>query len=133
MHHFPQLGVAELVILGILIFVLVPWGGRRGARRRQERAHAERMKALEMGLPVPGADPHWPRACTCIAIGAVAPLGIFVLAFLATIMGPENVASHGVIWGVAFLTSTVAIGCGTGLGFSLLGSSDGAGQPNPGA
>jgi hypothetical protein len=39
-----------------------------------ERKHAEKMKALEMGL-VPGPSP-WPLALVCAAIGGGVPIGV---------------------------------------------------------
>jgi hypothetical protein len=50
-------------------------------RSKREWEHLERMKAMEMGLPVPGTN-AWPSAAA-IAIGAGVPLGAFLFTWLA--------------------------------------------------
>ncbi|RUL82338.1 hypothetical protein [Tautonia sociabilis] len=48
----------------------------RQSARNREWQHRERMKAMELGLPVPGAEAWAGRSA--IAIGAVMPVGVFV-------------------------------------------------------
>ena len=51
-------------------------------QRRREWEHLERMKALELGRPLPSAQ-VWPALAT-IAIGAIMPMGVFIVAWLAS-------------------------------------------------
>ncbi|QDV35762.1 hypothetical protein [Tautonia plasticadhaerens] len=53
----------------------------RQASRKREWQHRERMKAMEMGLPAPGAEAWSGRAA--IAIGAAMPVAVFVVGWFA--------------------------------------------------
>jgi hypothetical protein len=120
---FPQ---AAVIALGIVVASLMTMAASilRGRRLRQEWGHAERMKALEMGIYVPPRESPWPRAVVCLSIGVIVPLGAFVCAWLTTITAPMKMMEQGVVWGVAFLVSTTAIGCATSLAPGLPGSTD---------
>jgi hypothetical protein len=72
-HSRHRRRAANSPALGSLILILLI----RNAQRRREWDHAERMKALEMGLPVPPRDSPWAKASVCIAIGVVVPLLAF--------------------------------------------------------
>ena len=70
--------VAILLVLFTCALLLI-----RNGHRRREWEHAERIKALEMGQPLPARDAPWTRAWICIAIGAGVPLIAFVLTGIA--------------------------------------------------
>src|SRR6516165_8140795 len=54
-------------------------------RQRREWEHAERMRALELGQPLPDHRGHaWPALVT-IFIGAGVPVGTFLISWLATV------------------------------------------------
>jgi len=77
--------------------------------KKREMRHAERMRAMEMGLPIPG-DTGW-AAATAIAIGAGVPIGSFVATLIARVMTD---ASDSIFQAPA-LVSIVAVACGAGL------------------
>ncbi|WP_169972617.1 hypothetical protein [Tautonia rosea] len=79
----------ELVIMVPIVAILMPLilvptviVLRQRARRR-EWEYRERMKAMEMGLPVPGSEVWASRVA--IAIGAIMPAGVFGVAWLASL------------------------------------------------
>lgn len=83
--------------------------------KKREMRHAERMRAMEMGLPVPG-DLGW-AAATAIAIGAGVPIGSFVAALVARVAtdaGDNIFAAPAVV-------SVVAVACGTSMCKRLIG------------
>lgn len=128
-----------LMIPIFAIAVPVALGCHHAARKRQLE-HVERMKALEMGLPLPGAS-AWP-AVLCIAIGAVVPIAALVVGLVATIlhtggrggqlahMGPDivfwdHVRStnyYAVVWTGSGAVGVAGIVGGTLLALKLLGS-----------
>jgi hypothetical protein len=77
--------VVLIPIVAILMpLVLVPTViVLRQRDRRREWEHRERMKAMEMGLPVPGTEVWASRVA--IALGAVMHVGVFAIAWLATL------------------------------------------------
>src|SRR4051812_43099259 len=76
--HFPEILIP---LAGIALpMVLVPTiMGMRQANKKREYQHAERMRALELGQPIPGQS-HW--AAAVAAIGAGVPLASFLFTFL---------------------------------------------------
>jgi len=82
--------LVDLLLGAGLVFLLV-----RNGHRRREWQHAERMKALEVGLPVPPHDASRARAAVCIAIGAGVPLMVFGIALAAY---HEDPAHHVALW-----------------------------------
>lgn len=84
--------------------------------RKREWEHLERMKALEMGVPVPGNEPWLARVC--MAIGAGVPIVSFVLAWIANESGPNG----EIAWASATLVGGMGIVCGTILASRLLTS-----------
>src|SRR5262245_55515355 len=82
------------------------------AKREQELAHAERMKALERGLPLPDAQIAQARAERIRArwggiVAVAVPLGsmAMALAFTAIVMGAGEawmvIPSAAIAWGIA--------------------------------
>jgi protein-S-isoprenylcysteine O-methyltransferase Ste14 len=98
-------GVGALVFF---VIVLPIYWGIRLARRGQEIAHTERMRALELGHPLPGtvadAAGSWPPG---VAIGLWVPLGVFGIAFVS---GNHNNPS---VWIAAALVGVAGVICGT--------------------
>lgn len=70
--------LAFLVLLTVFAFLLI-----RNGQRRREWEHAERMRMIEMGLPILPRDAPWAKAAVCIAIGAVVPFSAFLFTNLA--------------------------------------------------
>lgn len=105
-------------LAGILMpVVLVPSiMAMRLRTRKREWEHLERMKALEMGVPVPGNEP-W-LAKVCIAIGAGVPITSFVLAWIAN----ESNSNGEVAWASATVIGGMGLVCGTILTSRLLTS-----------
>ncbi len=85
--------------------------------RKRDYQHAERMRAIELGHPLPRSE-FWP-ALTAIAIGGVVPFGTFFFAFLATVI---NGSVNGVWECAGFVGVTSVIG-GTILAHRLIGRS----------
>jgi hypothetical protein len=97
----------------------------RGERRKRELDHIERMRAIEVGRAYPGESkfglagiPQWvvPHVIAAL-IGAVVPLGVFLCAFLASLI----VGFHQDIWMATCLVGFGAVICGTvleGVAFS---------------
>ncbi|HEV3165176.1 MAG TPA: hypothetical protein VGZ22_14210 [Isosphaeraceae bacterium] len=88
----------------------------RHATRKREWEHAERMKALELGVPVPGSD-SW-RAAVCMAIGAGVPVGAFAFAWIAGMTTHTSADS----WEAAVAVGIPGVLCGTFLAARLLPS-----------
>jgi hypothetical protein len=86
--------VASLVALPIMLHF-------RAERRKRELDHIERMRAIEVGRSYPGelkssllAFPQWAPQLISLSIGAAVPLGVFLFAFLSTLIG----GFHQEIW-----------------------------------
>jgi hypothetical protein len=73
---------AAIVAASLLFMISV--AGARARHRRREWKHAERMRMIEAGLPIPpGAGADWARASVCISLGVGVPLLAFVFTWLA--------------------------------------------------
>jgi hypothetical protein len=95
--------------------------------RRRELEHIERMKALEMGQPVPGSQ-AWP-ALAAISIGAGVPIGAFFVTWLASMTGHAS----GDIWLAPIIVGLAAVISGASLGTKLFGRKPSANAPGPAA
>ncbi len=85
--------------------------GFRHSKRNRELEHAERIKALEMGRPLPGEakDQPWSMAARMATwIGAGVPIGVFVCAWLTSMM----VGYHETVWGAAGVVGLSGVICG---------------------
>lgn len=82
--------------------------------RKREWQHQERMRAMDLGLPIPNGD-IWP-ALTAIAIGAGVPVGSMFWAFVA------NAGSHDAhgAWPCAMMVGMAGVIGGTKLAGRLL-------------
>jgi hypothetical protein len=86
----------------------------RHVGRKREWEHIERMKAMEMGLPVPGAEP-W-SASVCMAIGAGVPAAAFFFTWLSYVQAPR----HGDIFLAPTLVGIAAVFVARSLALKLL-------------
>jgi hypothetical protein len=101
----PLAGIALPMILVPTILTL------RQAGKKREYAHLERMKALEMGQPVPG-ESNWAQAFACAAVG----LGVPSVAFLFTMIAVLNAPSTpGEIWMAPAVVSCFALMSSAGM------------------
>lgn len=103
-----------VVVLGVI--VLVGWMGLRHAWKERELEHAERMRALEVGLLLPRDRPFWSPERVAVAIGAGVPLGALVLALAAT----EVDSAGAMAWPAAGLVGAIGLICGTVLALRLV-------------
>jgi hypothetical protein len=72
----PLAGIALPLFLVPMIMAM------KQAQRKRECEHMERMKSLELGRPLPSTQ-AWP-ALAAIALGAIMPVGVFVVALIAS-------------------------------------------------
>jgi len=95
----PLAGISLPLILVPTILVLKHIG------RQREWEYKERMRALELGRPLPGTD-KWP-AIAAIALGAGMPVGVFLCTWMAVLTAHADdgifvaatVVSLGGVWG----------------------------------
>jgi hypothetical protein len=112
------IGAVVVLVLSfsfVLVLVLLNM-----AQRRRGWAHAERLKALEIGQTIPERVSDWARAWVCIAIGAGVPIAAFLFTGLATLL--QKVDSG--IWWAPGVVGTTAVYYGYCLATKLFGSSD---------
>ncbi len=110
--------IPALVAFFLFAVVVLPVILRsRGERRKRELEHIERMRAIEVGRAFPGDVrfalsniPNWivPHV-VAVAVGAVVPIGVFVFAFLASLV----VGYHREIWIAAGMVGLGAVIGGT--------------------
>jgi hypothetical protein len=112
------MGLGEVALGALFVFAALPIVLRfRGERRKRELEHIERMRAIDAGRPYPGENrfglsglPQWVvPPIIAVSIGAVVPLGVFLLAFLANLI----VGYHKDIWIAAGMVGLGSAICGT--------------------
>jgi heme A synthase len=91
---------------GGLLVMLAAVLAYRHERRKRELEHAERMKALEAGLPLPDAEVARARAVglatTLIVVTAMASAALGTWLVLPRLEQPPHLlAALGIIWGCA--------------------------------
>lgn len=92
----------------LIPIVVVPTAlGIRYARQKREMEHRERMKALEVGRPLPGDEPEWSPMRVALKIGAGVPVSVMGIAWLANLTLGNNSALT--IWQTAGYVSIVAV------------------------
>lgn len=101
-------GAFLVALVGIVL-------GIRHSRFEREIEHAERMKALELGMTLPKDAPWWTPTRVAVAIGAAVPLGCFLLALAASESSPANQLA----WPAACGVGVVSVICGTILALRL--------------
>jgi hypothetical protein len=109
----------------------------RGERRKRELDHIERMRAIEVGRAYPGEGkfglagiPQWivPHVIA-VSIGAVVPLGVFLCAFLASLI----TGFHKDIWVAASMVGFGGVICGTVLEGVTFSKTSSTGEPEQAA
>jgi hypothetical protein len=105
----------------LMPLILVPttmFMKQRHQRRQWE--HLERLKAMEIQLPMPKVHAV-PGHGSVAAIGAGVPIASVLTAFLTSIIfspeGGDEIAVPAIAWGCAFLISTLALGTSLILAF----------------
>ena len=77
--------------------VIVPtaiWSRHRLRVRQME--HAERLRALEMGIAPRGSGMNWPGAAVCLGLGLGVPVGSMLVAWLAVLTADAPHETFGV-------------------------------------
>ena len=115
------MSTGDLVVLStfsLAVVVALPFVLHfRAERRKRELDHIERMRAIEVGRSYPGelknsllAFPQWAVPhLMALSIGVVVPLGVFLFAFLATLIG----GFHKEVWIASGMVGLGAVICGT--------------------
>ncbi len=112
----PQTSFTVLVPLVSLLGLIVPLVMlMMYLVRKRDQGHMERMRAIEMGYPLPPSD-FWP-ALTALTIGAGVPLGACLMALITTMNAQDNSDIVEPAWIVAGIIG----GCGV-LGGTILAS-----------
>jgi hypothetical protein len=112
-NHSHELANPAVAIVALMIpIVIVPAALlMRYLARRREQMHVERLRAIELGYPLP-ESPFWP-AFTALMIGAGVPLGACLLALATTLSMPDAEMAEpawivaGIIGGAGVLGGTV--------------------------
>jgi hypothetical protein len=97
------------VVAGVLLTLVVLMVQ---AHRRRGWEHTQRMRMIEVGLPVPPIDHAiWPKAFVCMAIGAGVPLVAFTFTFFAYTSRPsaadELWVAPGVVSGLSVIGASL--------------------------
>jgi len=115
----PLSGIMMPLVLVPTIILLVH------RQKKREWHHQERLRALEMGLPVSGPD-RMPGGGTVIAIGAGVPIASVLTAWMTTISvsdsHPDYMPIIAVAWGCALMISSGALITSLVLGVLLMRS-----------
>src|SRR4051794_17934690 len=104
---YPIIGFA-LAFAGLGVGYFAIYMGIRHDRYKRELEHKERMRALELGRPLPGDLSWFSTQRIGFLMGAVAPVGCFGMALLAT----QSAGFQPQVWEMAGIVSTVALLCG---------------------
>ncbi len=91
-------------------------------RQERQHQHEERLRAMELGRPLPGSNAG--PALTCIAIGALVPIGAFFCVWMVSLRGDVDVMA----WIAAMIVSIVAVVSSLRLASTLF---EGGSQPEP--
>ncbi len=110
------LALVAMIILVTLIVVVPVVSGLRHAARERQLEHIERLKALEMGRPMPGDAPWWSPGRVAVTIGAGVPIGVFGVVWLAILTTGTD---GSFAWPAAGGVSLAAVICGTILAVHL--------------
>lgn len=88
--------------------------------RVRELEHAERIRAMELGIVPQAAGMSWPGAAVCLGIGAGVPVGSMLIAWLA--MFSNDLPSE--IFGIPLLISFSAIWAAKSLADRMMGAAE---------
>ncbi|HMP03487.1 MAG TPA: hypothetical protein PKD86_19290 [Gemmatales bacterium] len=106
MNISDQVAVWAMIGAGLLILFVALIGGLLLERRRREMDHLERLKSLEMGIPLPDAEVarvRWAGLAT-ILLGGSAMVAAGVTSWLVIVRVEEaqqQIALLAIIWGCA--------------------------------
>jgi hypothetical protein len=126
--------IVVLFVVGLICAMFVPIVLHfRVERRKRELDHIERMRAIEVGRSFPGdlknsllAFPQWAVPhLMALAIGVAVPLGVFLFAFLATLIG----GFHKDVWIASGMVGLGAVISGTVLAGGALKMTSGTDHP----
>jgi hypothetical protein len=118
------IGVVAIGTLGLVLVVGLPAVlGIRSENRKREMEHLERMRAIELGRPLPGDQGARGPAKMALAMGVAVPIGVFGIAWLAA---NDAGAASPFIWPSAAAMGVAAIICAT-----VLASRAYASEPEP--
>jgi hypothetical protein len=106
----PTLLLGMAIVVAALVILVPVIVGVRAEHRKREMEHAERMRAIELGRPFPGESGWWSPARVAVGIGVGVPLGIFGIAFVASLLTGE---AAPFIWPSAGAIGLAAVICGT--------------------
>lgn len=111
-----------LGVLGLGVACFAIYLGTRNERRKRELEHQERMRALELGRPLPGGGPWLTPLRTGLLIALAVPVVALAIAAKAT----EASGYHPEIWQAAGMVGVAAvIGGSVIIGLSLSRSAEG--------
>lgn len=115
--NIPQFAEPILMITGILLATSVVWGpglyfGLQQERRKRDQEHEVRLRALELGHPLPGSVSWWTPVRLAAAIGVFVPLGTVTIAMIATLVSTSELLPF-VVWPATGAISVAGIICGT--------------------
>jgi len=113
-----------MAILGLGVAYFAIWLGINKEKAKREFEHLERMKALELGRPLPGDLPWLSPMKLGLIIAVAVPTVTFVFAFLSTSVSGyhENIWQSAGMVGIFAVTSGAVIAA---LGVSKQGRGDG--------
>jgi hypothetical protein len=119
--------VPVAALIGGAFILSVLWMIVRNGLREREMEHLERLKALEVGMPLPGDGPWWTPNKLAAGIGVGVPFIAFLAAFLTTLgyRGEHDIA----IWVSAAAVSVASVISGTVLAVQMPRAA--APQPRP--
>lgn len=93
----------------------------------QQLEHAERIRAMELGLQPRQHAMGWPGAVVCLGIGAGVPIGSMLVALLAVVAAD----APNEVFGIPLLISFGAIWAAKALAERMLGADGAAGDQAP--
>lgn len=96
---------AMMAVLGIGVAYFAIWSGIRHDRIKREMAHKERLRALELGRPLPGDRPWLTPTRIGFLTGVIVP--ICVMAFAARSV--SSAGYQGEIWKFCGIVSMAAV------------------------
>jgi hypothetical protein len=114
-----MMALAIFLLLIVPVLMLI-----RNGQRRHEWEHAERMRALEVGLSVPPRDAPWAKASICVAIG----FGVPVVAFVCTALAFNSFKAESELWIAPAVVSVLSVISGGVLSGVLFHAKPGSGR-----
>jgi hypothetical protein len=98
-----------LGLLGLGIAYFAIYVGTRNERRKRELEHTERMRAMELGMPLPGHGPWLTPLKVGVLIGLVVPL----VALGIAAEGTRKYGYHAEVWQACGMVGVAAVVCGS--------------------